>query len=232
MREAAPKRAAYLAQQAAAAQGGGERRASWRLKLFVALVIVVAAAGAAGYVLVIEPRLDRHALLGQAGRPRAAAFGDGVIALFDDVDVEKRDREDPRRDRRIDRTRVTVVDVATGARVAQHLFDAGNGCVPASPGRVWCDLGALALHDARTFARLARADALVAKAGLGRLVGQRWRVDGATATWALDDGRAALVDAATLAARVTDRVPAELRPDALMGLAPRDGSLTLPRECV
>lgn len=231
IRAAAPRREAYLAAQAAAAHGGGGGGMSLGWKVLLGVGVLLAIGGALAYALVIEPWLDRRSMLSQSGRPRGAVIGDGVVALFDAVDVEHDDREDPRRNRRIDRTRVTVIDVRTGARVAQHLFAGNGGCASAGPGKLWCDLDGLAVHDARTFASIARADELVAKAGLGHLVGQRWRLERARATWALDDGRAAVIDADALAARAADAVPAELRPHPITGLAPSDGSIPLVPGC-
>lgn len=228
MARAAPARAAYLAAQASAPAPRPRRRGA---TLWLVGLIVVAAAGAATYAFVIEPWLDRRALLGQSGRPQAVVFGDGVVAVVDAVDVEHRDRDDPRRDRRIARARVTVLDQATGATVARHLFDDVGGCQAAGPGRMWCDLGPLAVHDARTLARLAPVDERITAAGLGRPLPGRWLLDGGTATWALDDGRAALVDAATLTASPADRVPAALLPHPLTGQPPPPAAIRAPLTC-
>ena len=232
-RAAAPKREAYLAQHAAAAPRPAGPDPWWKTALLAGSLVAIAGAGVAVWILWIEPWWDRHQLINQTGRPRLAVFGKGVVALIDTVDIDKQD-DDPLRRHTIFRSRVTVLDAGTGTQVAQHLFDGdglGHGCVAATAERMWCDLGPFAVHDAHTFARVATIAETVAAAGVGKPVPDRWHVEGDKAYWLLDDGRAAVVEAATLAVHVEDKAPPELLPHPITGTAPNESGLVVAPSC-
>jgi hypothetical protein len=99
--------------------------------------------------------------------------------------------------------RLIAVDVATGRETGLRTFGdvwSSYKCAPASPGRMWCELNRLALHDARTLATIAHAGDLIARSGVGRPAPDRDFIgaDG-DAVIVLEDGRKARIDPATLA---------------------------------
>jgi hypothetical protein len=107
-----------------------------------------------------------------------------------------------------DQSQVTAIDARTGATLGSRRFDQSSGsCWDAVPGRLWCDFGRLALHDARTLETVLAFDDAVAHAQLGRPMSDQWATDGAHAWLQLDDGRVARLDAATLAVAIDDAPP-------------------------
>lgn len=198
-------------------------------------LLILAAVAAVVYIFWIEPWWNRTRLLHQDGAPAGSAFGEGVVALIDSVDVE-RDKDEAGRNRTIDRLRVTVLSLENGQKVGEHLFEYGEKtvsgeCAAPVSGRVWCSIGELAVHDAKTFARLGTAKELIQKANLGKPLAQSWTVEGAEATWLLEDGRAAVIDAATLSATLSDKIPAALQPNVATNRPRENGYLTQPGRC-
>jgi len=204
-----------------------------RLHTIIPIVLVVLGlGGVALWVFVLEPKLDQHQLTTQHGTAKGSVIADGTVIVFDAVDIRKETTDSTGVDRTetIARTRVTIVALATGKQIAQQLVEDLDGCRPASPGRLWCDLdGRLTLHDASTFVVLRSAEDTIAKAGLGRPMPKSWSIDGPRAHQMLDDGRVATLDAATLALTRSDVVPESLRRD-LVGNS-KQGSIDMGSSC-
>jgi hypothetical protein len=204
---------------------------NWKSTLFFGGLVALAAAGAAVYAFFIQPWWDSVQLLNQSGTPHGSAFGDGVVALIDDVDTEHNIGDD-RPPESVERMRVTVLDVSSGAKLGEHLFSYGEAnsgeCAAPVDGRVWCAIGDLAVHDARTFARLASAVELIQKAGLPKPLPGSWAVDGAQVSWLLSDGRAAVIDAKTLTAKASNEIPAAIKPNPITN-RPRESGYLKPQ---
>jgi hypothetical protein len=106
--------------------------------------------------------------------------------------------------------RVEAIDAATGEVTGERFFAGLGGCAPASVGRLWCTYGGLALYDARSLAEVIGVGAAFDRAELGHRVSGRWKLDGAEAWVLLEDGRAGVLDAATLEVRTVDSAPTGL----------------------
>jgi hypothetical protein len=158
---------------------------------------VLGAAAIGGFVLLYE-RCDAE----RVGDPTSATLldgKDGPEVLL--VNLLSND-EDP------DTTQATVLDARTGAVIGGRRLDRGGAesCWNATPGRVWCDFGRLAVHDARTLDTVLAFDDAIAKGQLGHSM-DSYSTSGAGAWMQLDDGRVAHLDASTLAVDVVDRAP-------------------------
>lgn len=201
-------------------------------ELAIAVPLIALAVG--GFFLwdkKVQPKVDKFEATRQSGRAAGSVLAGEVLVLLDDVTVSRHQSaevgqpESEGRWRDDARLRVTVVDVATGTKLLTRVMEAGGACAAATAGRVWCDFEQLGLYDARTLARVVRVDEAITKAAVGRQVPKLWRVEGTKAMQLLDDGRVAILDAATLAVTTSDQVPKELRRDPIMGRDPSPGAI-------
>lgn len=202
----------------------------WGAKEIAGLLAMIAVVGAGFFVYhrLIEPKIDRAVALIQTGRPVASVITGDVVVLLDRVVIVNTERDgitNQAVDREEPKTRAIVVDAATGAKRFTTIIEAVGTCEAASPGRMWCDFGKLALYDARTVSEVITVEGAIARAAVGRPVPSRWRVDGARATQLLDDGRVAVLDATTLLVTREEKVPPSLRPLPL-GMKPSPSTLT------
>ncbi|HEY4239643.1 MAG TPA: hypothetical protein VGM88_07505 [Kofleriaceae bacterium] len=113
------------------------------------------------------------------------------LVLHDKVEYETDDSS-------TEGSRLVVLDARTGAQIARDVFaDSARfeHCWPAAAARLWCvrDRGALVLLSSDTLAPVADVAALVAAAGLGKPVADRWARDGASVSVVLPDGRGARI---------------------------------------
>ncbi len=194
------------------------------------LLVLLAGAGALVYFFVIEPRIDKHRLTNQRGKPAGAVIDNGLLTTIDWVDITK-EREDSTTGQEIReevyKTRVTTHDLTTGKQLEQTLFDGSGTCTGATPDTLWCNFGHLTLVDRRTLKKLADVEDAVAKAGIGAtLVKQKEGpdqllvgvVNGGKATLLVDDGRVAVFDAATQKVIKLDDVPKALTGQTINGM--------------
>ncbi len=201
-------------------------------ELAIAVPLIALAVG--GFYLwdkKVQPKVDKFEATRQMGRAAGSVLAGEVLVLLDDVLVTRHQSaevgqpESEWRWRDEARLRVTVVDAATGSKLLTRVMEAGGACAAASGGRIWCDFEQPGLYDAKTMTRVVRADEAIAKANLGRQVPKLWRVEGSRLLQLLDDGRVAILDAATLAVTASDQVPKELRRDPIVGHDPAPGAL-------
>lgn len=178
----------------------------------------------------VQPRIDKLESRLLQGSAAGAVLSGGTLVLVDHVTLRRSRGRDPDGSERPDldeeRTRLTAVDPANGTKLATELLEGRGGCQGASPGRLWCDAGGLAIYDARRLTALARLDDAIQKAALGRPVPGQWRAEGPRAFQLLDDGRVAALDAETLAVTRQDAVPRALQRDALSGRPPSPGKIS------
>jgi hypothetical protein len=168
-----------------------------------AIAVVVAACGlAAGFAILGECSTQRG-LETFAGDAVDAVFAGDALLLIDHVEVtHKRGAVGAQANR------VIALDVATGKQLGTHVFDQAVvqtdrlQCWPGANGHVPCLEG-----DKLYILELAALDKTIAVAdlakSLGRTVDRRFSLSATDLIVALDDGRGARVDLATLAVSAT-----------------------------
>jgi hypothetical protein len=173
---------------------GREKTQGWLDKLpFIGGVVIVALIGVSFWVYA------RHLLRTEAGKQVGAVVvvgegGRSFLVVTDKVAAGGRASGSIATGHR-----VTVLDAQTGAKEQLRIFDDALSCFGASPGRVWCSTGGtLKLLAVPALDELGSVDALVSKSGLGKVMPDKWRLDGAAVVVLLADGRGARVDPVTL----------------------------------
>ena len=100
----------------------------------------------------VQPRIDKLEARIVQGRAAGSVLSGGLLVLVDHLTFVRRlgrEADGSPREQEYQRTRLTTVDAASGAKLLTELFEGSGTCEAASPGRLWCDTGELALYDAR-----------------------------------------------------------------------------------
>lgn len=171
-------------------------RETWWAKYQAVIITLSLLAVGVPIVWGIQSCARHYAQEHSSAKPRGAIVSGANVLFFDDDDGGNDAW-----------TRITSVDTATGQVTGRRSFDHVHGaCEVASPERVWCQVGALEVLDARTLQTVFGVADLLASHQLHAVKG-RWTIRGATMWLALADGGAAEVDAATGTVKDLDQPP-------------------------